>query len=222
MRISGSKKQSILVAPLAPVTTRSYDDSVMGALAQRRILLDSALSSLMERADSISAVAERLIKVLAAGRKVLIAGNGGSAAQAQHFAAELVGRFKRERNPYAALALTTDTSILTAIGNDYGYEDVFARQIRALGRPGDLFIALSTSGESENLVRAAAAARQGLMTVVAVVGEQACRLGNMADIALQAPINDTAIVQELHMLIIHVLCDIAEAQLAAYEGEASL
>jgi D-sedoheptulose 7-phosphate isomerase len=223
MGISGSKKQRIFVAPLAPVPARhDYCDSVMGALEQRRSLLDRALGSLMERSESIGAIAERLIKALSTGHKVLIAGNGGSAAQAQHFAAELVGRFKRERSPYAALALTTDTSILTAIGNDYGYEDIFARQIRALGQPGDLFIALSTSGESENLVRAAAAAQQYLMTVVALIGERACRLGKMADIALQAPITDTAIAQELHMLVIHVLCDIAEAQLAACEGEAGL
>ncbi|HLI91685.1 MAG TPA: SIS domain-containing protein [Ktedonobacteraceae bacterium] len=223
MGISGRKKQGIFVAPLAPVPARcDYNAGVIGALEQRRILLDSALGSLMERAGNIGAIAGRLVKALSTGHKVLIAGNGGSAAQAQHFAAELVGRFKRERSPYAALALTTDTSILTAIGNDYGYEDIFARQIRALGQPGDLFIALSTSGESENLVRAATAAQQYLITVVAMVGERACRLGKVADIALQTPIADTAIAQELHMLIIHVLCDIAEGQLAACEGEASL
>jgi D-sedoheptulose 7-phosphate isomerase len=223
MGIFSSKKQSIIVAPLEPVVAkRDYNDSVLAALAQRRIMLDSALGSLMERVDSISAAAERLVGALKSGHKVLIAGNGGSAAQAQHFSAELVGRFKRERCPYAALALTTDTSILTAIANDYSYEDIFARQIRALGQSGDLFIALSTSGESENLVRAAAAARQCLMAVIAVVGERACRLGSMADIALQASIDDTAIAQELHMLIIHILCDITEARLAARESEASV
>src|SRR5215470_15763267 len=123
-------------------------------------MLDNALAQFKTRAALITEVTTRLIETLRSGHKVLVAGNGGSAAEAQHFAAELVGRFKRERAPYAVLSLTTDTSILTAVANDYGYRDVFARQVHALGQPGDLFIAFSTSGESENLLRAAIVGRR--------------------------------------------------------------
>src|SRR5947209_20629823 len=119
--------------------------------------LDIALSQLTTRATTLLEVATRLVETLHRGRKVLVAGNGGSAAEAQHFATELVGRFKRERAPYAVLSLATDTSILTAVANDYGYQNVFARQVLALGQPGDLLIAFSTSGESENLICAATA-----------------------------------------------------------------
>jgi D-sedoheptulose 7-phosphate isomerase len=146
---------------------------------------------------------------------VLVAGNGGSAAEAQHFAAELVGRFKRERAPYAVLSLTTDTALLTAVANDYGYTDVFARQVRALGQPGDLLVAFSTSGESENLVRAATAARRHGMAVAAVTGGRPSRLERLADVTVRVPVVDTAVAQELHMAVTHILCDIVESELAA-------
>ena len=155
---------------------------------------------------------------------MLIAGNGGSAAEAQHFAAELVGRFKRERVPYAVLSLTTDTSILTAVANDYGYHDVFARQVSALGQPGDLFIAFSTSGESENLVRALAAGRRCLLTTVAITGDRPNRMARLADVAVRVPAVASDIVQELHLAVLHILCDLAESKLAdcsrlAWEGD---
>jgi len=155
---------------------------------------------------------------------VLIAGNGGSAAEAQHFAAELVGRFKRERIPYAVLSLTSDTSILTAVANDYGYHDVFARQVSALGQPGDLFIAFSTSGESENLVRALAAGRRSLLTTVAITGDRPNRMARLADVAVRVPAVASDIVQELHLAVLHILCDLVESKLAdcprlAWEGD---
>jgi len=184
-------------------------------------MLDVALTQLTTRAMSLSEVAALLVETLRTGHKVLVAGNGGSAAEAQHFAAELVGRFKRDRAPYAVLSLTTDTSILTAVANDYGYQDVFARQVLAFGQPGDLFIAFSTSGESENMVRAATAAQKCLMTVIAVTGERPNRLGRLADVTVRVPVADTALVQELHMIVTHILCDIAETELAVCEGDVS-
>jgi D-sedoheptulose 7-phosphate isomerase len=149
---------------------------------------------------------------------VLVAGNGGSAAEAQHFAAELVGRFKRERDPYAVLSLTTDTSILTAVANDYGYAEVFARQVRGFGECGDLLLLFSTSGESENLVRAAIAAQQCLMSVAAITCDRSSRLEHIANVTVRVPVVDTAFVQELHMVVTHILCDIAESELAQCEG----
>ena len=184
-------------------------------------MLDNALAQFKTRAALITEVAARLIETLRTGHKVLVAGNGGSAAEAQHSAAEFVGRFKRERSPYAVLSLTTDTSILTAVSNDYGYQDVFARQVDALGQPGDMLVAFSTSGESENLVRAATVGRERLMTVIAVTGNRPSRLERLADITVRAPMADTALVQELHMIVTHILCDIAESELAAGEGDRS-
>lgn len=195
-----------------------YRDSVVGALMYRRIHLETALSDLIARSDTLAEVAYVLVETLREGHKVLLTGNGGSAAEAQHFAAELVGRFKRERAPYAVLALTTDTSILTAVANDYGYTDVFSRQIRAFGQENDLLIALSTSGESDNLIHAARAARQLRMKVVAITGDRPSRLGALSDLALRVPTVDTALSQELHLMVTHILCDIAETQLAACEG----
>jgi D-sedoheptulose 7-phosphate isomerase len=190
-----------------------YCDFVARSLSDRRESLIAALGELTRRAGDLAEAAPLLVSALRNGYKVLTAGNGGSAAEAQHFAAELVGRFKRERAPFAALALTTDTSILTAIANDYGYADVFARQVDGLGRPGDLLLAFSTSGESENLVRAARAGHAQHMTVVAVTGERASRLGQLADVTVRMPVTDTATAQELHMAVTHILCDIVESEL---------
>ncbi len=194
------------------------DAVIVDALVQRRAALGQAIDRLMRRSADLAEAATRLVTTLQAGHKVLVAGNGGSAAEAQHFAAELVGRFKRERAPYAVLSLATDTAVLTAVANDYGYADVFARQVRALGAPGDLLVAFSTSGESENLVRAAAAARERGVAVLAITGDRPSRLGRQADVTIRAPATDTAIVQEIHMTVTHILCDIAEATLAA-EGD---
>ena len=204
-----------LVAPLWTEPLEDYGDAVGRALRERRSVLDAALAELVVSSTFLARVAARLVETLRRGHKVLVAGNGGSAAEAQHFAAELVGRFKRERAPYAVLSLTVDTSILTAVANDYGYAEVFARQVRALGCPGDLLMAYSTSGESENLVQAALAARERGAAVVAITGATPSRLARLADLAVQVPVVDTAVSQELHMLVTHILCDTVEARLAA-------
>lgn len=192
----------------------SYE-CVMNALLERRVLLDDVLRRFTSEVDILAEVATLLVETLRGGHKVLVAGNGGSAAEAQHFAAELVGRFKRERAPYAVLSLTTDTSILTAVGNDYGYQEVFARQVRAFGQAGDMLIAFSTSGESENLLCAAEAARTCAMHVIAITGERLSRLAALAHKTVRIPTSDTAIAQELHMMVTHILCDIVETQLSA-------
>ena len=219
----GQKKQVTLaphVQPKSPATDcPHYHAAIVNALADRRVILEDALTQFITRATSLAEVATRLVEALRTGHKALIAGNGGSAAEAQHFAAELVGRFKRERDPYAVLSLTTDTSILTAIANDYSYADVFARQVGAFGHPGDVFIAFSTSGSSENLVRAAVAAHHNLMSVVAITGNRPCRLEAIADVTVRVPHVDTAIVQELHMAVTHILCDIVESELTARKGD---
>src|SRR4051794_39097180 len=208
----------VAVSPGAPglpiASQREIRRTIAAALEERQATFGQALEYLASQAATLADVAARLIAALRGGHKVLLAGNGGSAAEAQHFAAELVGRFRRERDPYAAIALTADTAILTALANDYGYEEVFARQVRALGRRGDLLLAFSTSGESANLLRAAAAARQVGLTSVAITGTGPNRLAGLADLAICAPVRETAIVQELHQVVTHLLCELVEAELA--------
>ena len=215
--ISNDDVAAVPVSP--PSTARPYAAAVASALAIRRVMLHDAYAQLAVRSSRLADAADRLVRALRSGHKALVAGNGGSAAEAQHFAAELVGRFKHERPPYAALALTTDSSILTAIANDYGYADVFARQVLGLGQPGDVLIAYSTSGESENLVRAAEAAQGRQIAVIAVTGDRRNRLEKLADVAVRIPLTDTAVVQELHMAVTHILCDIAETELASAGAE---
>jgi D-sedoheptulose 7-phosphate isomerase len=209
----------LLDQPVPLVAGLQYHEAVINALACHRSILDTALAQLVSRSKVFTQAMVQLIETLRSGHKVLVAGNGGSAAEAQHFAAELVGRFKRERAPCAVLSLTTDTSILTAVANDYSYDDVFARQVLAYGQPGDMLLAFSTSGESENLVRAATAAQRCQMTVIAVTGDQTNRLECLADMTVRMPAVDTAIIQELHMVVTHILCDFVETELIAYERD---
>jgi len=187
----------------------------LSALDDRRTRLANALDALCAQAGELGEAATLIIEALRAGGRVLIAGNGGSAAEAQHFAAELVGRFQRERDAYAAIALTADTAILTAVANDYGYEEVFARQVVAYGQRGDVLVAFSTSGESENLVRAARTAIQRGLAVVAITGRRPNRLAKVADLAIRVPVVETPLAQELHTVVLHVLCDLVESSLAA-------
>lgn len=172
-----------------------------------------ALEALGGLADQIEAAARLVSEVLAAGNKVLICGNGGSAAQAQHFAAELVGRYGRERRGLPAIALTTDTSILTAVANDYAFERVFARQVEALARSGDLLWALSTSGESDNVLRALEAGRAAGCHNLCLGGRGGGAMVALADRFLLAPADDTARIQELHLLVGHLICELVEAAL---------
>jgi|SRR5579862_567549 len=153
------------------------------------------------------------LECLSGGRKILACGNGGSAAQAQHLAAELVGRFQGERRALAAVALCADTATLTSLANDYGYPHVFARQVEALAQPGDLLIAISTSGNSPNVLQAAAAARARQCTVVAFTGAAGGKLGAEADLLLRAPAESVARIQEVHALCIHALVDELERRL---------
>jgi D-sedoheptulose 7-phosphate isomerase len=160
--------------------------------------------------------AARLIAVsLAAGGKLLLCGNGGSAADAQHFAAEFVGRYLKERRPWPAIALSTNSSAITAIGNDYGFDESFARQVTAHGRSGDVLWAISTSGASENCVRAVAAARQAGMRVIAMTGGDGGRLGEDCDVHLNVPVASTPRIQECHALVGHVVCGLVEEALCA-------
>jgi D-sedoheptulose 7-phosphate isomerase len=214
------KNERILLGqPTELATGLHCHETIISALVCHRKMLDTALTMCVNRSEALTEAAVRLIETLRSGHKVLVAGNGGSAAEAQHFAAELVGRFKRERSPYAVLSLTTDTSILTAVANDYGYHDVFARQILAYGQPGDLLLAFSTSGESENLVCAETAAQRCRMAVVAITGDRQSRLESLANVTVRVPTVDTAITQELHMMVTHILCDIVESELMSCEGD---
>ena len=147
------------------------------------------------------------------GRRVLVFGNGGSASDAQHLASEFVGRFQKERRAVAAIALTTDTSILTSIGNDYAFDRVFARQIEALGESGDVAIGITTSGGSKNVVEAFAAAKDRGLTTVAVTGRDGGDAGRMADVHLNVPDQSTARVQEVHRTLLHVICELVEETL---------
>ena len=159
---------------------------------------------------TIAAAAEALEVSLTAGGKILVFGNGGSAADSQHFAAEFIGRFRVDRQAIPAIALTTDTSILTSIANDYSYERVFARQIEALGRKGDVAFGITTSGQSPNvLVALAQARRQGLATI-ALVGTNRDGAAAIADIAISVPASSTARIQEVHRTILHILCELVE------------
>ena len=165
---------------------------------------------LAAQAPSIAAAAEAMIKSLRAGGKIMLCGNGGSAADAQHLAAELVGRYLKDRAPLAALALTVDTSALTAIANDYAFEEVFARQVTGLGRPGDLLLALSTSGDSENVLAAVAAAKANGIATIALTGAGGGQLAPLADLAIRVPAARSNAVQELHIAVGHILCGIVE------------
>ncbi len=168
---------------------------------------------LKDEAANIEKAARSIIKSLRLGGKVLIFGNGGSAADSQHMAAELVGRFKKERRALAAIALTTNTSTLTAVGNDYGYDVVFSRQVAALGKKGDVAIGISTSGNSANVLNAVREARSLEMSTISLTGCDGGKLSKACDISIIVRAKDTPRVQESHITIIHILCDLIEKEL---------
>lgn len=160
--------------------------------------------------EIISEIAERCEQALKNGNKILFCGNGGSAADSQHLAAELIGRFQKERRSLASIALTTDTSILTAVGNDYGFEHIFSRQVEGLGRSGDVLIGISTSGNSANVVKAVEMARSIGMHTIAFTGEGGGKLRELCDITLAIPSRVTARIQEMHILVGHIMCELIE------------
>ena len=158
----------------------------------------------------IAVAAQAMVDCLKAGGKILSCGNGGSAGDAQHFAAELVGRFERERAELAAIALTTDSSILTAIANDYSFDEIFSKQVRALGKPGDVLYAISTSGNSKNVIAAIRAAQEKGLRIVAMTGRNGGHIAGILksdDVLLNVESPVTARIQEVHLLILHCLCD---------------
>jgi len=189
----------------------AHADFVAHALAEAARLHGAAVSAAGPAAEAAGA----MIAALRSGGRVLACGNGGSAADAQHFAAELVGRFERERAALGAIALTTDTSIVTAVANDYDFSRVFARQVEALGRPGDVLLGISTSGGSANVIAAFAAAKAGGMTTVALTGRDGGAVGAAADIHVNVPAASTARVQEVHRTLLHAVCALIERELYA-------
>jgi D-sedoheptulose 7-phosphate isomerase len=184
-----------------------YARVLSAAIAAHQRVLRQDPAPLVSAATAIAGAVMR-------GGRVLVFGNGGSAADAQHMAAELVGRLERERKAIAAIALSTDTSILTAVANDFGFARVFARQIEALGRGGDVALAISTSGASANVLAGVEAARTAGLTVIALTGRDGGALGRAADIHVNVPETDTARAQEVHRTLLHVLCELVERQIA--------
>lgn len=172
-----------------------------------------AMSRVIGMAPRIEAAVDEIVGCIAAGGTIFFCGNGGSAADAQHLAAEFVGRFARERSAWPAQALHANTSVLTAIGNDYGFERVYARQIEAFGRPGDVLVGLSTSGGSSNVVAAIEAAHAAGMKVVTLTGRDGGEVGRRSDIDINIGVDDTPRVQEAHIFIGHVICGSAEERL---------
>ncbi|HWK62644.1 MAG TPA: phosphoheptose isomerase [Eoetvoesiella sp.] len=178
--------------------------------------IDTFKTSSLALSAPLSAAVDLLFGALANNNKILSCGNGGSAADAQHFIAELVGRFERDRLPLAGIALNTDTSILTAVGNDYGFDNVFERQVTALGQPGDVLVAISTSGNSSNVLRAIEAAHDREMLVIALTGKGGGKINELlfeTDIHLCVPHDRTMRIQEVHILLLHALCDGIDALL---------
>jgi D-sedoheptulose 7-phosphate isomerase len=192
-------------APPAP--TQVFAGIIAESIAAHHAMLTESIPALSE-------ISEVLIDCIAGGNKILFCGNGGSAADSQHVAAELVGRFARERDPWPAISLTCDTSILTAVGNDWEFEQVFSRQVRALARPGDVVVGISTSGKSPNVVRALEAARAKGAITIGFTGSAGGPIADAADHVFRAPSHATPRVQELHILAWHSICEVVEARLA--------
>jgi D-sedoheptulose 7-phosphate isomerase len=190
-----------------PPLRRAIEELFEASIRAKRVFLD-------ENAAGLERAVELVASTLESGHKILLFGNGGSAADAQHIAAEFVGRFLRERKPLPAIALTTDTSALTAIANDYGYDDVFVRQVQALGARGDVALAISTSGKSPSVLRAVAACRQLGMGTIGLTGGDGGALAGMVDLCLRVSASrESARIQETHILVGHVICELVDRRL---------
>lgn len=187
-------------------------DTVLKAIADHGHMI-SAMTAERSFAADIARAAETIASSLRSGGGVLVFGNGGSAADAQHISGELVGRFAMERKGLRAVALTTDASVMTSLSNDYGYDAIFARQIEALGRPGDIALAISTSGNSPNILRGIETAKKNGMTVIGLSGRGGGLMRDICDILIVIPSDDTPRIQEGHTLVYHILCGLVEAEL---------
>jgi D-sedoheptulose 7-phosphate isomerase len=184
---------------------------IQNSLEASRQMVEQCLADQALQAALVKAV-DCCVNALKSGGKLMFAGNGGSAAEAQHFSAEMVGRFLIERKPLASVALSTDTSALTAIGNDYGYDQVFSRQVEALGRSGDVLIVLSTSGRSKNILAAMRAAAALGVATIAFTGREPREIGALAEVVLNVPSSHTPQIQEGHLILGHLLCGLVETQ----------
>lgn len=193
--------------------------SLTGYFAETSQAIEQSLGDVTFQQD-VEAAADLCLGALRQGRKLLLAGNGGSAADAQHIAGEFVSRFYFDRPALPAIALTVDTSILTAIGNDYGFEQVFSRQVAALGQPGDVFIGISTSGRSPNVLRAIEAARAQGMQVLVLTGANGAAMAALGDVAISARSTDTPHIQQVHIIAGHAICAAVEAALFDRPGAA--
>jgi D-sedoheptulose 7-phosphate isomerase len=204
------------ISHAAPHCERTLLDAeaVAAALLDRARALSTILALLATNSQQVTRAAAIIAEALASGHLVMVCGNGGSAAEAERLAGELVGRFRREREPWPVLALTADSAVLTAIANDYGYETVFARQVAAFSHHGDVLVGISTSGESPNVVNAACEARDRGMAVIALTGREPTRLGLVSDVAIAVPATETALVQEVHAVLVHLISEIVESSLA--------
>jgi D-sedoheptulose 7-phosphate isomerase len=196
----------------------AFEDSQRGRGTINEALL--GVQSVAERmrsqtTESIAHAAELVHRAIKSGNKILACGNGGSAAEAQHFVAELVGRFLTEREPLAGIALTVDTSVLTAVGNDYGYDEVFARQVKAIGNQGDVLLAISTSGRSPNVLKALAAARDGGLSTIALIGPESNSELDACDLVITIPDPSMPRVQEMHLVVLHLICELVDNSLIA-------
>lgn len=188
------------------MSSETHDTSLIATLLQDSISVKQQLLADEKTLALIADVAQRCIDALRSGNKIIFAGNGGSASDAQHIAAELVGRFEKDRPGLPAMSLTTNASQLTALSNDYGYDAVFSRQLQALSKEGDVFFGLSTSGNSSNIITAIEVAKAHGLSVVGMTGESGGQLAAMCDVCLKVPSRNTARIQEAHITIGHILC----------------
>jgi D-sedoheptulose 7-phosphate isomerase len=197
--------------PLTEELERAMERIMMQSICAHENLLCTA-------PPTLAAVAVEFIRAIRSGRKILLFGNGGSAADAQHVAGELVGRFLQESQPWPAIALTTDSSILTCVGNDWDFSEVFARQVEALAKPGDVVVGISTSGNSRNVVRGLETAKRKGARTIAFCGAKGGAIVQLADIAFRAPTTATPRIQELHLLAWHSICELVERELLKPES----
>jgi D-sedoheptulose 7-phosphate isomerase len=208
----GAQPRGVTVSIRSPVESRGQADLVAEHFRHSCETMSRAADDPDLRA-SIHAIAEAITAAFRAGRKLLIAGNGGSAADAQHIAGEFLSRLNFDRNPLPAIALTTDSSVLTAIGNDYGFDQTFERQVRGLGHPGDVFVAISTSGRSANVIAALKAARDGGLTTIGFTGSGIGPMQPICEHCLMAPTDQTPLIQQIHIVAAHAICGLVERSL---------